>query len=225
MKSHNYDYLPQNKLVAVVEIADATQAIPLCRALYAGGVNAIEITLRTAQALAAVKAAAVYTKAENLKLKIGAGTLLSVDDMNAALDAGADFLVSPAAPLALLHAFAENLALRNVPLSMLIPGVATPSEAMQAYGMGFHVVKFFPAEASGGVPWLKSVAGPLPHIRFMPTGGVREATLRTYTDLPNVVAVGGTWLAPAVDITHGLWAEIEQRTNVAVALLSNTKII
>jgi 2-dehydro-3-deoxyphosphogluconate aldolase / (4S)-4-hydroxy-2-oxoglutarate aldolase len=207
-----HTYLPANKLVAVVEIADASRAAPLCHALMSGGVTAVEITLRTPQALDALRQAA----AANTGISIGAGTILSVADLQAAQLAGAGFFVSPAAPIALLQAFAAHLGAAQ---HTLIPGVATASEAMTAYALGFHVLKFFPAEASGGTAWLKSVAGPLPHIRFMPTGGVREATLKDFTSIKTVVAVGGTWVAPAADIAAGDWAGITAKAKAACAAM------
>jgi 2-dehydro-3-deoxyphosphogluconate aldolase/(4S)-4-hydroxy-2-oxoglutarate aldolase len=207
-----YAYLPANKLVAVVEIADASRAVPLCEALLAGGVSAVEITLRTPQALDAVRLAA----AAKLPIAVGAGTILSLDDLQAAQAAGASFFVSPAAPLALLAEFAAHLGAAK---TTLIPGVATASEAMAAYAHGFEVLKFFPAEASGGTAWLKSVAGPLPHICFMPTGGVRESTMLEYTGIKTVVAVGGTWIAPAADIAAGNWTSITAKARVACGLL------
>ncbi len=208
----NYTYLPANKLVAVVEIADPNRAVPLCEALLAGGVSAVEITLRTPQALQAVRLAA----AAALPISVGAGTILSVADLQAAQQAGAGFFVSPAAPLALLASFSAHLGAAQ---STLIPGVATASEAMAAYALGFKVLKFFPAEASGGTAWLKSVAGPLPHIRFMPTGGVRENTLLEYTRIKTVAAVGGTWIAPAADIAAGNWPSITAKAKAACTLL------
>ncbi len=208
----SHEYLPKNKLVAVVEIADANHAVPLCEALLAGGVTAVEITLRTPAALDAVRLAATA----KLPIAVGAGTILSVLDLKAAQAAGAGFFVSPAAPLALLNDFAAHLGAAQ---HTMIPGVATASEAMAAYALGFEVLKFFPAEPSGGVAWLKSVAGPLPHIRFMPTGGVREATLKDYTGLKTVAAVGGTWIAPAADIAAGNWTVITQRAAAAIALM------
>jgi 2-dehydro-3-deoxyphosphogluconate aldolase / (4S)-4-hydroxy-2-oxoglutarate aldolase len=207
-----YTYLPANKLVAVVEIADASRAVPLCQALIAGGITAVEITLRTPQALDAVRLAA----AAKLPIAVGAGTILSVADLQAAQAAGAAFFVSPATTPALLAAFTVHLGSAQ---STLIPGVATASEAMAAYAQGFEVLKFFPAEASGGTAWLKSVAGPLPHIRFMPTGGVRETTLKDYTRISTVAAVGGTWIAPASDIAAGNWAAITAKAAAACALL------
>jgi 2-dehydro-3-deoxyphosphogluconate aldolase / (4S)-4-hydroxy-2-oxoglutarate aldolase len=208
----NYSYLPANKLVAVVEIADATRAVPLCEALITGGISAVEITLRTPQALEAVRLAV----AAKLPIAVGAGTILSISDLQAAQAAGAAFFVSPAAPPALLAAFAAHL---GADQSTLIPGVATASEAMAAFAQGFEVLKFFPAEASGGTAWLKSVAGPLPHIRFMPTGGVREATLKDFTSIKTVVAVGGTWVAPAADIAAGDWAGITAKAKAACAAM------
>lgn len=207
-----HSYLPTNKLVAVVEITDASRAAPLCQALLAGGITAVEITLRTPQALEAVRQAC----AAKLPIAVGAGTIFSAADLQAAQAAGAQFFVSPAATPAMLAAFATHL---GADQHRMIPGVATASEALAAYAAGFEVLKFFPAEASGGVPWLKSVAGPMPHIRFMPTGGVREASLTQFTALPTVAAVGGTWIAPAADIEAGHWAVITERALAACALL------
>jgi 2-dehydro-3-deoxyphosphogluconate aldolase / (4S)-4-hydroxy-2-oxoglutarate aldolase len=141
---------------------------------------------------------------------------LSVADLQAAKAAGAAFFVSPATTLALLNDFATALGEAR---HTMIPGVATASEAMAAYAAGYEILKFFPAEPSGGVAWIKSVAGPLPHIRFMPTGGVREATLKDYTSLKTIAAVGGTWIAPAADIAVGNWALITQRAAAATALI------
>ena len=212
----SYAYLPQNKLVAVVDITDPAHAEPLCEALLAGGISAIEITLRNPKALAALQAAADAVASNGMNMAVGAGTILSVVNLRAAQLAGASFFVSPAAPLSLLNEFAQALGTQH--RHMMIPGVATSSEAMAAYSLGFEVLKFFPAEASGGVSWLKSVAGPLPHIRFMPTGGVREATLKSYTELATVVAVGGTWIAPTADIAAGNWAAITERAKAATRL-------
>ena len=212
----SYDYLPKNKLVAVVDIADPRHAEPLCEALLAGGVSAIEITLRNPKALAALQAAADAVAIGGLEMTVGAGTILSLADLRAAQSAGAAFFVSPAAPLQLLNEFANTLGSHK---TQMIPGVATASEAMAAYALGFEVLKFFPAEASGGVPWLKSVAGPLPHIRFMPTGGVREATLKSFTELKTVAAVGGTWLAPAASIAAQDWNVITTNAKTALATL------
>jgi 2-dehydro-3-deoxyphosphogluconate aldolase/(4S)-4-hydroxy-2-oxoglutarate aldolase len=158
--------------------------VPLARALCDGGLTVIEVTLRTKSALAAIAAIA----AEVPGCVVGAGTVVRHVDAAFAIDAGARFLVSPGTNAVLAETFTEI----EIPV---IPGCATVSEAMVLSDLGFEVMKFFPAEASGGVAWLKAVAAPLPHIRFCPTGGISMGNARDYLALPNVIAVGGSWLA------------------------------
>jgi 2-dehydro-3-deoxyphosphogluconate aldolase / (4S)-4-hydroxy-2-oxoglutarate aldolase len=204
----HYDYLPANKLVAVVEITDESDAIPLCQSLLLGGVSAIEITLRTPQALAAVNRIA----AAHLPISLGVGTIISVEDLRAAQAAGGQFFVSPMSSLNFLEACTTHLGIEQ---HRLIPGVATVTEAMVAYRYGFKVLKFFPAESSGGSAWLKSVAGPLPYIRFMPTGGIRESMLKEYASMDTVAAIGGTWIASAADIHAKNWSAIVNKASLA----------
>jgi 2-dehydro-3-deoxyphosphogluconate aldolase/(4S)-4-hydroxy-2-oxoglutarate aldolase len=186
-----------SKFVPVVEIDDAAHAVPLAHALLAGGVDVIEITLRTSAALAAIEAIA---KAD-VPIALAAGTVLNAVHLKACADAGAAFAISPGASAALLAAGSKSA----IPL---VPGVATPSEAMTAAEHGYHLLKLFPAQAVGGVPLLKSLAGPLPDLRFVPTGGIDATNAAQFLALPNVRAVGGSWLAPRKLIAQGDWAGI-----------------
>jgi 2-dehydro-3-deoxyphosphogluconate aldolase/(4S)-4-hydroxy-2-oxoglutarate aldolase len=194
-------------VVPVVTIARADHGVPLARALLAGGLNVVEITLRTPAALDAVRAIV----AEVSDMIVGVGTITKPLDVTHAIDAGADFLVSPGTPAALAQALAD------APVPAL-PGCATASEAMTLAAQGFPVLKFFPAEPSGGVRWLKAVAEPLPDIRFCPTGGVNSDNAKDYLALRNVLAVGGSWVAPAAAIAAGEFDAITARARAAAAL-------
>jgi 2-dehydro-3-deoxyphosphogluconate aldolase/(4S)-4-hydroxy-2-oxoglutarate aldolase len=194
-------------VIPVVTIDRAADAIPLARALLAGGLNVVEITLRTPAAMDAVRAIV----SEVSEVIVGVGTVLKPLDVTHAVDAGADFLVSPGTPAGLVQALAD------APVPVL-PGCATVSEAMALAALGFPVLKFFPAEPSGGVRWLKAIAEPLPDIRFCPTGGVNGDNAAAYLALGNVLAVGGSWVAPAAAIAAGDFAGITARARVAAAL-------
>jgi 2-dehydro-3-deoxyphosphogluconate aldolase / (4S)-4-hydroxy-2-oxoglutarate aldolase len=172
-------------VIPVLTIDDFEIAVPLARALCDGGLTVIEVTLRTKAALAAIAAIAV----EVPECTVGAGTVVRHVDAAFAIDAGAKFLVSPGTDPVLAETFTEI----EIPV---VPGCATVSEAMVLSDLGFEVLKFFPAEASGGAAWLKAVAAPLPHIRFCPTGGIDMRNARDYLALPNVIAVGGSWVVP-----------------------------
>ncbi|MFI6394549.1 bifunctional 4-hydroxy-2-oxoglutarate aldolase/2-dehydro-3-deoxy-phosphogluconate aldolase [Nonomuraea sp. NPDC050547] len=194
-------------VVPVVVIDDVETAVPLARALVAGGLPVIEVTLRTAAALESIARIA----AEVPDAVIGAGTIRSAADIAAAAGAGSKFLVSPGTTPAL----AEALLGSGVPF---LPGAATASEVMALAERGVKELKFFPAEAAGGLPYLKSLAGPLPDVRFCPTGGIRPATAPDYLALPNVGCVGGTWLTPADALAAGDWARVEKLAAEAAAL-------
>lgn len=185
------------KLVPVVMIHDYRHAVPLARALLAGGIGAIEITLRTPAAWDA--AAAI--RAEVPEIVLGIGTITTPDQLDRAVQLGAEFAVSPGSTPALRAA-------ARVHGTAYLPGVATVSEMMAAMEDGFSTLKFFPAEVAGGIAALKSVAPLFDAATFCPTGGVTEANLRAYLDLPNVAAVGGSWLAPRDRIEAGDWAAI-----------------
>jgi 2-dehydro-3-deoxyphosphogluconate aldolase/(4S)-4-hydroxy-2-oxoglutarate aldolase len=184
-------------VVPVITIEDATSAVPFARALKDGGLNVIEVTLRTAAALEAIRRIA----AELPEVMVGAGTVLSKSQAEDSVAAGAQFLVSPG----LTSAVADAGLAAPVPL---LPGVATASEAMAAAERGITFLKFFPAEAIGGASSLKALGAPLPHLRFCPTGGVDAAKATAYLSLPNVVCVGGSWMAPADAVRAGDWTRI-----------------
>lgn len=180
-------------IVPVLVIEDVATARPLAEALIAGGLPALEVTLRTPAALDAIRAMAEVPGGH-----VGAGTLVTAQDVRAAKAAGATFGVSPGATDELLAACeAEELP--------LLPGAATATEAMRLLARGYDMLKFFPAEASGGAPALKAIGAPLPQISFCPTGGVSPANAATYLSLPNVVCAGGSWVAPANLIRAGDW--------------------
>ena len=172
-------------VIPVLTIERAADAAPLARALAAGGLPVIEVTLRTGAALDAVHAIA----AEVPECIVGVGTVTRSTDIPAALSAGAKYLVSPGTPPPLAAALADA----PVPV---VPGCATVTEAMALIERGFTVLKFFPAEQSGGIAWLKAVVAPLPGIKFCPTGGIDMRNAGAYLALPNVISVGGSWPAP-----------------------------
>ncbi|MBG0817710.1 bifunctional 4-hydroxy-2-oxoglutarate aldolase/2-dehydro-3-deoxy-phosphogluconate aldolase [Planomonospora sp. ID82291] len=194
-------------VVPVVVIDDPETAVPLARALVAGGLPVIEVTLRTPAALEAIRRIA----AEVPDAVIGAGTVRSARDVAASVEAGSRFLVSPGSTAALVDAMEDG----GVPF---LPGVATASEVMALAERGLTEMKFFPAEAAGGLPYLKSLGGPLPDVRFCPTGGIKLATAPDYLALPNVGCVGGTWLTPADALASGDYARIEKLAAEAAAL-------
>jgi len=183
-------------VVPVLVIEDVTRAQGVARALIAGGLPALEVTLRTAGALEAIRAMADVEGGV-----MGAGTLLTPDDVKAAKAAGAKFGVSPGATQKLLDACAEY----ELPL---LPGAATASEVMALLEQGYTVQKFFPAEAAGGAPALKSIGGPILQVRFCPTGGVSLKNAHSYLALPNVMCVGGSWVAPTAMVAASDWAGI-----------------
>jgi 2-dehydro-3-deoxyphosphogluconate aldolase/(4S)-4-hydroxy-2-oxoglutarate aldolase len=199
--------LDGTSVIPVLTIDDAAKAAPLARALLAGGLRVLEVTLRTKAALAAVAAIAAHVP----EAIVGVGTVTTPADIERSLDAGARFLVSPGTTASLAEAFAKA----SVPA---LPGCATASEAMALADRGFKVLKFFPAEPSGGSAWLKAVAEPLPGIKFCPTGGVNVANAVQYLALPNVIAVGGSWPAPTPMIGAGRFDRIEELAREASAL-------
>lgn len=185
-------------VVPVIVLDEARQAAPLARALVRAGITIAEVTLRTPAGIAAIAA----MKAEAPELLVGAGTVLTGKDVDAALEAGAEFLVSPGMSPGLRDAL-------NGRESLMIPGIMTASEAMARHEEGFLRLKLFPASIAGGAPALKALSGPLPHLNFMPTGGISEEEVKTYLKLPNVFAIGGSWIASQADIAAGDWARIE----------------
>ncbi|NUK08531.1 bifunctional 4-hydroxy-2-oxoglutarate aldolase/2-dehydro-3-deoxy-phosphogluconate aldolase [Streptomyces lunaelactis] len=194
-------------VVPVVVIEDAADAVPLARALVAGGLPAIEVTLRTPAALDAIRAIA----ADVPDAVIGAGTVISSGGVGAAVAAGARFLVSPGWTERLLDAMKAS----GVPF---LPGVSTTSEVVALLERGVSEMKFFPAEAAGGTAYLTSLAGPLPQARFCPTGGISLASAPSYLGLGNVGCVGGTWMLPADAIASKDWARVETLAAEAASL-------
>jgi 2-dehydro-3-deoxyphosphogluconate aldolase/(4S)-4-hydroxy-2-oxoglutarate aldolase len=197
----------QTPVIPVLTIERAADAVPLARALVAGGLHVIEVTLRTKAAVAAIAKIA----AEVPDCIVGVGTVTRAGDIAAAISAGAKYLVSPGTPAELAVALADA----SVPV---LPGCATVSEAMALSARGFKVLKFFPAEACGGVAWLKSVGAPLPDAKFCPTGGVDGKNAATYLACPNVLAVGGSWVAPKDAIAAADWTRITKLASEAAAL-------
>ncbi|WP_162497412.1 bifunctional 4-hydroxy-2-oxoglutarate aldolase/2-dehydro-3-deoxy-phosphogluconate aldolase [Roseovarius dicentrarchi] len=193
-------------VIPVLVIHDVARARPLAKALIAGGLPALEVTLRTPAALDAIREMADVPGGH-----VGAGTLITPEDVRAAKAAGARFGVSPGATDALLDACeAEGLP--------LLPGAATATEAMALLARGYTMQKFFPAEASGGAPALGAIGGPLPQITFCPTGGVGAANAASYLRLPNVTCVGGSWVAPRDIVEAGDWDAITALARAAAAL-------
>ncbi len=185
-------------VIPVLVIEQLETAGPLAKALIQGGLPVLEVTLRTPVALDAIKVMAAVPGAV-----VGAGTVLTKQDLLAAKQAGAVFAVAPGATDALLQAAEEE----QFPL---LPGAATASEVMKLMERGYDTLKFFPAQAAGGVKMLKSLAGPLPQVSFCPTGGVSPQNVGEYLSLSNVLCVGGTWITPSDKINSGDWAGIQQ---------------
>ncbi|WP_209426649.1 bifunctional 4-hydroxy-2-oxoglutarate aldolase/2-dehydro-3-deoxy-phosphogluconate aldolase [Pararhodobacter sp. SW119] len=193
-------------VIPVLVIEDAEDAAPLAAALVAGGMPVLEVTLRTPAALAAIAAMMRVPGA-----RVGAGTVLSAHDAARAKAAGAEFAVAPGTTPGLIAACVAQ----GLPL---MPGAATASEVMHLLEQGFSMIKFFPAEAAGGRKMLASLAGPLPRARFCPTGGIGPDTAPDYLALPNVVCVGGSWIAPQAALAAGDWAGITARAKEAAGL-------
>jgi 2-dehydro-3-deoxyphosphogluconate aldolase / (4S)-4-hydroxy-2-oxoglutarate aldolase len=203
------DVLGRVSVVPVLTVEKAAQAVGLARALAAGGLPILEITLRTPAALEAIEIIAKQVP----EAMVGAGTVLTPEQAAEALKAGARFLVSPGMTPRLLDA-AERW---PVPF---LPGAATASEAMALGDLGYRALKFFPAEPAGGVAALKALSAPLPDLRFCPTGGIDAAKASSYLALPNVLCVGGSWVAPAQAVAAGDWATLTRLAREASALKS-----
>jgi 2-dehydro-3-deoxyphosphogluconate aldolase/(4S)-4-hydroxy-2-oxoglutarate aldolase len=198
-------------VVAVVVVDELEHAVPLARALVAGGIRAIEVTLRTRVALDAIRAIAGEVEGA----VTGAGTLLTPGDLAAATSAGARFGVSPGSTPALLDAAADCA----LPY---LPGAATASESMGLLERGYTLQKFFPAIPAGGPELLRALAAPLPAIRFCPTGGISAETAPQWLRLPNVICIGGSWMCAAALVRAGRWDEIERLAREATALRSGS---
>ena len=194
-------------VIPVIVIERIEDAVPLARALVAGGVRVLELTLRTPVALRAIEA--VSNEVEGAI--VGVGTLTRPDDFERSVRAGAVFGVSPGLTLELIAAARANA----LPL---LPGVMTPSEVLAARAAGFTEMKLFPAQQAGGVGMLKALGGPLPDVTFCPTGGINAASAPDFLALPNVACVGGSWLAPADAVAAGDWSRITSLAQAASRL-------
>ncbi|HYD32042.1 MAG TPA: bifunctional 4-hydroxy-2-oxoglutarate aldolase/2-dehydro-3-deoxy-phosphogluconate aldolase [Azospirillaceae bacterium] len=195
------------RLIPVLVLDDVATAVPLAQALVAGGLRTLEVTMRTPAALACAEAIAAQVPGA----LVGLGTLTRPEHFAQARDAGARFLVSPG----LTDRLADAANATGLPY---LPGIATVSEALIAWEHGFRELKFFPAMLNGGAPALKGMAPLLPDVRFCPTGGIKAETVREILSVPNVFALGGTWLTPADAVRERRWTEIEQLAREAAAL-------
>ena len=204
--------LKNTPVVPVVVIEDASKAVPVARALIAGELPIIEITLRTAAAYDAIAAIA----ADVPEAFVGAGTVLNGDQARAAVSAGAGYIVSPGLHDGVVSA-ANDM---SVPV---VPGVASASEVQRAWNHGLRVLKFFPASLAGGVPMLRALAAVFRDVEFIPTGGVSAQNLRDYLEVPSVIACGGSWLTPSSAIESGGYAEITELASEAVSIARRAK--
>jgi 2-dehydro-3-deoxyphosphogluconate aldolase/(4S)-4-hydroxy-2-oxoglutarate aldolase len=203
----NDSLLNRVPVIPVVVVDDLEHAVPIARALVAGGLPVIELTLRTPVALDAIERIAN----EVPEIYLGAGTIVDPGQAKQAASAGAQFLVSPGSTRTILQAMTDT----GLPH---LPGVATVSEVMAALEAGYTELKFFPAEPAGGAPYLKSVSSPIPHVRFCPTGGISTANAPQYLALPNVGCVGGSWITPADVVAAGDWSRVSELAAEAVSL-------
>ena len=207
MTTNTLELASHGPVIPVIVIQKLEEAVPLARALVEGGVRVLEVTLRTPVALDCMRAIV----REVPGAIVGAGTIRSVADAQAARDAGCGFGVSPG------YTSEVGLYCRNIGLPLL-PGVATASEVMRANGDGYDFLKFFPATAAGGIPMLKALGGPFPDMAFCPTGGITVETAPQFLALPNVKVCGGSWLTPADAVAAKDWARITKLAKEAGAL-------
>ncbi|MDG2443694.1 MAG: bifunctional 4-hydroxy-2-oxoglutarate aldolase/2-dehydro-3-deoxy-phosphogluconate aldolase [Luminiphilus sp.] len=211
MLSEPYSFLASASVIPVMVIDREADAIPMAKALVAGGIKVLEVTLRTGCALAAIKAIAEAVP----EAHVGAGTVCNGDDFSAAVDAGARFIVSPGQSEVL---FSHSIN-QNIPL---LPGAVTATEVMRAAEAGFKVLKFFPANTSGGAAAIRAFTGPFSGISFVPTGGIHANNLLDYLNLPNVQAVGGSWMLPKDKVQAGDWQAVTA-LSLEASELSNMK--
>lgn len=202
--SNVVDVIGAARLLPVVVLSDVAQAAPLGDALLAGGLASVEVTFRTAEAEAGIRALA-----KNPDLLVGAGTVLTVDQVDRAVDAGARFVVTPGFGPAVVRRCQDH----GIPI---MPGIATPTEIQMALDAGLEVVKFFPAEQMGGAKMVKALSAPYRSVKFIPTGGVTSANLRDYLSIPSVLACGGTWMVAADLLRAEKWSEVTRLTAEAV---------
>ena len=199
-------------VVPVVVLEDEAQAVPTARALLAGGINAMEITFRTA----AAKGSIAKVAKEVPEMIVGAGTVVNLQNLHDAVDAGAKFIVCPGSDPELI---AEAIKL-NVPIT---PGVVTPSEIMMGLKLGLKVFKFFPAETYGGLKTIKALCGPFPQIKFLPTGGINQANAAEYFKNPKILAVGGSWMVTKDMVAAGDFEGITAKSKAATDLFKEIR--
>jgi len=209
------DSLLRQRLICVAVIDHADGAVPLAEALLAGGLNCIEVTFRTAGAADSI----ARIRKSVPQIYVGAGTLLTADQVKQAMDAGAQFGVSPG-----LSEIVSTTAQKND--FLLFPGVITPTEVMRALELGWQHLKFFPAETFGGVNALKALSGPFGHtgVKFIPTSGITAVTLPNYLALPQVAAIGGSWMAERKLVAEKSWGKITALTAEAIKIIAAAKI-
>ncbi|MDB5367768.1 MAG: keto-deoxy-phosphogluconate aldolase [Rhodospirillales bacterium] len=205
------EFLTLAPVIPVLAFDNPDHAVPMARAMVRGGLRVLEVTLRTPTALDSIKRIATDVP----EAIVGAGTVLDGKQLRQAIEAGSKFLVSPGVTDELLDAAEAT----DVPL---LPGIATASEAMRLASRGITMMKFFPAEQIGGVKLLQALGAPLPHLRFCPTGGINLQNAPSYLALPNVLCVGGSWVAPADAFAAQDWARIERLAAEAAALRRGT---
>lgn len=209
---NSFDRMRLMGVVPVIAIEDAAQAVKLGQALIDGGINIVEITFRTEAALQAIK----NIKAEVPNLHVGAGTVLNVEQVRLAHEVGCEFVVSPG--------FSEMVVTNALELGLdVLPGVVTPTEIMQGVEMGLKTFKFFPAESYGGIKTIKALSAPFGGLTFVPTGGIRSSMLKAYLEIPEILAVGGTWLATKQQIKESAFGQITKQCRDAMAIVKEVR--
>jgi 2-dehydro-3-deoxyphosphogluconate aldolase/(4S)-4-hydroxy-2-oxoglutarate aldolase len=213
--SMNSESFLKHRLICVAVIDKTGDAVPLAEALFAGGLNVIEVTFRTANAAESI----AQIRKRVPQIVVGAGTLLTADQVKQAVDAGTQFGVSPGLSESVSKAAHEN----KLPL---FPGVITPTEVMRALELGWKNLKFFPAEIFGGVNALKALIGPFGHtgVKFIPTGGITAVALPDYLAIPQVAAIGGSWMAERKLVAEKAWSKITALTTEAIKIVAQTKV-
>ena len=207
-----YKIIENSGVIPVVVLEDAANAVPLAKALLAGGINICEITFRTAAAEEAIRQISLNMP----DMIVGAGTVITKEQAKAATDAGAKFIVSPGSDLEVIR-YAKELGV------YMLPGAVTPTEVMQLIKEDVKVIKFFPAENYGGLKTIKALSAPFPNIKFVPTGGVSLSNLTAYLEFDKIAAVGGSWLCTKDLITNGKWDEITKLSKEAMDIFKSVR--
>ena len=207
-----YKIIENSGVIPVVVLEDAANAVPLAKALLAGGINICEITFRTAAAEEAIRQIALNVP----DMIVGAGTVITKEQAKVATDAGAKFIVSPGSDLEVIR-YAKELGV------YMLPGAVTPTEVMQLIKEDIKVIKFFPAENYGGLKTIKALSAPFPNIKFVPTGGVSLSNLTAYLEFDKIAAVGGSWLCTKDLITNGKWDEITKLSKEAMDIFKSVR--